>query len=380
MATGALDGIKVVDLSRLLPGPYCSMVLADHGAEVIAIEDRRFKSDDLYFSDVNRNKRHMTLNLKSDEGKEIFFKLASEADVVLEGFRPGVVERLGVDYASVKKINPGIVYCSISGYGQDGPLKESVGHDVNYISRAGILDLIGEKGSAPAIPAVQFADIAGGGMNGVIGVLLALYERQHSGMGQYIDISMTDGMLGFLTLPYFLQKKTAQPQKRSETMLSHRFGCYNTYETKDNRYLAIGAVESRFWQNLCGHLNISEYTDLQYDEKRREEIIAKLRGIFRQKTLTQWDKEFSQLDVCFSKVQSLDEVLDDPLFRQRGMVIEMEDGDRTERVLGVPVKLSRTAGAKRGAPQKFGEATGDILNELGYSAEAIRRLYDTGVV
>lgn len=253
---GALSGVKVVDLSRLLPGPYCSMVLADHGAEVIAIEDSRFKADDLYFSDVNRNKRHMTLNLKSEIGKDIFFQLARQADVILEGFRPGVVERLGVDYTTVQKVNPAIVYCSISGYGQDGPLKKNAGHDVNYMSRAGALGLIGEKDSAPVIPAVQFADIAGGSMNGVIGILLALYERQKSGLGQYIDISITDGMLGFLTLPYFLQKKNGQPQKRSDMMLSHRFACYNTYETKDNRYLAIGAVENRFWKNLCDHLKI----------------------------------------------------------------------------------------------------------------------------
>ncbi len=380
LAKGALDGIKVVDLSRLLPGPYCSMVMADHGAEVTAIEDRRFQSDDLYFSDVNRNKRHMTLNLKTSAGKEIFFKLAGKADVILEGFRPGVVERLGVDYSSIQKINPAIIYCSISGYGQDGPLKKSVGHDVNYMSRAGVLGLIGEKESNPVIPAVQFADIAGGAMNGVIGILLALYERQRSGLGQYIDISMTDGMLGLLTLPYFLQKKSKEKQLKSETMLSHRFACYNTYETKDGRHLAIGAVENRFWKNLCHYLEIPEYSDLQYDEKKKDEIIKRLRAIFKNRTLHQWEEELTQLDVCFSKIQNMEEVLSDDLFRDRNMVVDLEKNGSIEKVLGVPVKLARTPGTLRTAPQEFGEATRDILSELGYSEETIDQFCDKGVV
>ena len=194
---GALSGIRVVDLSRMLPGPYCSMILADHGAEVIAVEDRKFQDDGLFFNDLNRNKSHMSLNLKTPEGLEIFFKLAEKADVILEGFRPGVVQRLGVDYEAVRKCNPKIIYCSISGYGQTGPLRDRVGHDVNYISNAGMLDLIGDKGGRPIIPGVQIADIAGGTMNAAVGILLALFARETSGEGQYIDISMTDGVLGF---------------------------------------------------------------------------------------------------------------------------------------------------------------------------------------
>ncbi len=377
---GALEGIKVVDLSRLLPGPYCSMVLADHGAEVIAIEDKRFESDDLYFSNVNRNKRHMTLNLKSKVGKEIFYQLADKADIILEGFRPGVVKRLGVDYESIKKINPAIIYCSISGYGQDGPLKNSVGHDVNYMSRAGVLDLIGEKNMPPSIPAVQFADIAGGSMNSIIGILLALYARENSGVGQYIDISMTDGMLGFLTLPHFLKNKRGQDQKRSDTMLSHHFACYNTYETADGRYLTIGAVENRFWRNLCDHLSVPEFGVLQYDEERREEIIERLREIFLGKTLRHWEEELSQAEVCYSKIQSMQEVLKDPLFIKRDMVVEMVNGSSVEKAFGVPVKLSQTPGSIRTAPQKFGEATREILGELGYSADVISKFFETGII
>ncbi len=175
---GALSDITVIDLSRLLPGPYCSMILADHGARVIAIEDRRFLADGLFMDIVNRNKKHMTLNLKTAEGKQIFFKLIEKADIVLEGFRPGVVNRLGVDYESVKKFNPRIIYCSISGFGQTGPYRDRVGHDVNYLSIGGVLDLIGETDRPPAIPGIQIADIAGGGMNAAIGIMLALFARE----------------------------------------------------------------------------------------------------------------------------------------------------------------------------------------------------------
>ncbi|MGD8258777.1 MAG: CoA transferase, partial [Desulfobacterales bacterium] len=205
---GTLSGITVIDLSRLLPGPYCSMILADHGARVIAIEDRRFLADGLFFNIVNRNKEHMSLNLKTDEGKEIFFRLVQTADVLLEGFRPGVVNRLGVDYDSVRKVNSQIIYCSITGYGQNGPYRDRVGHDVNYLSNAGVLNLIGEPDRPPSIPGVQIADIAGGGMNAAIGILLALFAREKTGKGQYIDISMTDGMVAFLPAVMFFQQLT----------------------------------------------------------------------------------------------------------------------------------------------------------------------------
>ena len=253
---GALAGIKVLDLSRLLPGPYCSMVLADHGAAVIAVEDRRFLADGLFLNNVNRNKRHMTLNLKSKEGMEIFFRLAKEADVVLEGFRPGVVDKLGVGYDAVCKVNPKIIYCSITGFGQNGPFRERVGHDANYLSFAGVLDLIGEAKRPPSIPGVQIADIAGGGMNAVIGILLALFARENTGKGQYIDISMTDGVVGMLPLVQFFQNLTGKAPARGNALLSHRYACYNTYETADGRYLSIGAVEHRFWKQLCELLGL----------------------------------------------------------------------------------------------------------------------------
>lgn len=378
---GALNGIRVLDLSRMLPGPYCSMILADHGAQVIAIEDKKFQEDDLFFSDLNRNKRHMSLNLKSPEGIEIFYRLAEKADVILEGFRPGVVKRLGVDYQAIQKFNPRIIYCSISGYGQTGPLRDKAGHDVNYLSTAGVLGLIGEKNRPPAIPGVQVADIAGGSMNAAVGILLALFAREKTGRGQYIDISMTDGIVGFLALPYFFAARNGQPPKTADTMLSHRYGCYNTYATADGRYLALGTVENRFWRSLCEYLQCPEYISLQYDEERREEIIAFLRQKFLTKTLADWESDLAHLDICCSAVKTMDEVLHAQLFKDREMVHSYTDMNGAKRYgIGIPVKMSDTPGSIRTTPGPFGEGTRDVLLEAGYTGKQIDAFVAAGVV
>ena len=378
---GALHGIRVLDLSRMLPGPYCSMILADHGADVIAVEDRKFQGDGLFFNDLNRNKQHMSLNLKTPEGLEIFFKLAEKADVILEGFRPGVVQRLGVDYQAVRQRNPRIIYCSISGYGQTGPLRDRVGHDVNYISNAGVLSLIGEKGGRPVIPGVQIADIAGGSMNAAVGILLALFAREKTGTGQYIDISMTDGVVGLISLPYYFSMLTGQTQQAADTMLSHRYACYNTYATADGRFISIGAVENRFWKILCQQLDRPQYISLQYDDQQREEIIADFRGLFLQKNMAEWDAQLAELEVCFSVVKNLADILTDPLFRQREMVHNYRgDNGEVKHGFGIPVKLSETPGAIKTRPAGFGEQTRKILEETGYSTEQIDTFFANGVV
>ncbi len=379
--SGALEGIKVIDLSRMLPGPYCSMILADHGARVIAIEDRRFMADDLLISPVNRNKDHMTLNLKTGEGKEIFLRLTRDADVVIEGFRPGVTKRLGIDYEALRKTNPKIIYCSITGYGQDGPYRDMAGHDVNYLSFSGVLDLIGEKDGPPCIPGIQIADLVGGGMNAAIGILLALVARARTGEGQYIDISMTDGMVGLLPMPLHLLQKHGQVPSRSDTMLSHRYACYNVYETAEGRHISIGAVENRFWMNLCELLGVPEYGPLQYDEDRREEILDFLRKTLKKKTLDEWIAALGDRDVCWGKVQNLTEALNDKLFAARGMVTELQDRSGASReVLGIPIKLSDTPGSIRTAPVEFGESTRKILEELGYTEGEIEHLFEKGAV
>ncbi|HBT96292.1 MAG TPA: carnitine dehydratase [Desulfobulbaceae bacterium] len=377
--TGVLRGIRVLDISRLLPGPYCSMMLADHGAEVIAAEDRKFLADGLFFHDLYRNKRHMSLNLKAAAGREIFLALAAKSDVILEGFRPGVTKRLGVDYEAVRQINPGIIYCSITGYGQTGPDRDLAGHDVNYLSAAGVLDLIGQPGQPPSIPGVQIADIAGG-MNAALGIVLALFERGRSGQGQYLDISMTDGLLGFMTLPAILQQR-GQRMRRSGHLLSHRYACYSTYATADNRYLSLGGLEPRFWKNLCQGLAVPEYIPLQYDEERREEIIARFRKIFLSKNLAAWNEILTRLDVCYAAVATLDEVFVSPLFTARNMLVRHTHPDGKESIgFASPVRLSLTPATVRSQPVAFGANTRQILAELSYGEKEIDQLFKDGVV
>lgn len=377
---GALAGITVLDLSRLLPGPYCSMILADHGARVIAIEDKRFLADELFITTLNRNKEHMSLNLKTPEGKEIFFRLVENADVLLEGFRPGVVHKLGIDYDTVRNLNAKLIYCSITGYGQTGPLRHRAGHDVNFLSYSGVLDLFGESDRPPSIPGVQIADIAGGGMNAAIGVLLALAARERTGTGQHIDISMTDAMVSLLPLTLFLQQRTGEKPRRGESLLAHRYACYNTYETFDDRHISIGAVENRFWKLLCEHLGVPKYAPLQYDENHRIEILDFMRTTFKQKTLAQWEAELADVDACWGPIRTLTEVLQDPLFLERNMVADLPDKTgKTTKALGVPVKLSETPGSIRTAPVGFGESTASILRELGYSTDQIKAFADKGV-
>ena len=377
---GALTGIKIIDLSRLLPGPYCSMILADHGARVINVEDRRYQAEGLMVRTVMRNKEHMALDLKNEDGLKIFFKLVEDADVVLEGFRPGVVARLGVGYDRVAAVNPGIVYCSLTGYGQTGPLKDRAGHDVNYLSRAGVLDLMGYPDLPPAIPGIQVADMVGA-MNGVIGILLALFHRERTGRGQQIDISLTDSVLALMPVALLMQQLLGSPPERGKAMLSHRYACYNTYATRDGRHIAVGCVEPRFWEGLCRFLDLPDFIPLQYDEARREEIIAALQDKFRSRSLEEWETEAAGRDICCSGIRRLDEALEDEVFVRRRMVRRFPGaGGQSELAIGTPVNLSATPGGLRSRPVGFGENTVSILKELGYAEDAIERLGRDGVI
>jgi crotonobetainyl-CoA:carnitine CoA-transferase CaiB-like acyl-CoA transferase len=377
---GALDGIRVLDLSRLLPGPYCTMILADHGARVICVEDRRFETAGHYVTTVNRNKEHITLNLKTFEGQEVFTRLAAVSDVIVEGFRPGVVTKLGVDYAAVRKLKKDIIYCSISGFGQNGPYRDRAGHDVNYLSLSGVLDLMGEKNRPPAIPGVQISDMVAG-MNAAIGILLALLERGKTGQGQYIDVAMTDSAIAFLPVVQVMKELLGADPLRGDGYLSHRYACYNIYTTADNRHIAIGAVEPHFWQNLCRHFSLEEYIPLQYEDARREEIIVRLREIFQSKNLEEWCRELRDVEACWSPVCRYSEVLADPHVQAREMVtVPTVDGGQGGSVLGVPVKLSRTPGGVCTPAPAFGENTRAVLVDLGYSDDEIKTLHRKGAV
>ncbi len=374
---GALTGLTVIDLSRLLPGPYCSMILADHGARVIAVEDKRFQADEFFLDPVYRNKEHMSLNLKSQAGQEAFFRLVDKADVLIEGFRPGVVERLGVDYPSVSRIKPAIIYCSITGYGQTGPYRDRAGHDVNYLAASGVLDLIGEADRPPSIPGIQLADLVGG-LNAVAGILMALRARDVTGQGQHIDISMTDSVLGLLPLVQFLRKRTGREPQRGNDLLSQRYAFYNTYETRDKRYIAMGALENKFWTRLCEHFGCPEYGPLQYDEARRQEIIDHFRDLFAHKTLREWEQDLEGLDACVEPIRTVKEAMEHPLFMERQAVQRTADTGHGQDHLGVWIKMGQTPGRLRTPPARFGQDTARILNELGYAQQEISRMSSQG--
>ncbi len=374
-----MSGITVLDLSRLLPGPYCSMILADHGARVIAVEDGRYATDDFFVHSVYRNKEHVCLNLKTQAGKAIFDHLATRAQVILEGFRPGVAQRLGVDYDSICKSNPQVVYCSLTGYGQSGSASDQAGHDVNYLAASGVLELMGEAGCAPSIPGVQIADLVGG-LNAALGIIMALYEKQRTGRGQYVDVAMADSCLALMPMVLYLEEKAHCKLKRGEHLLAHRYACYNVYETADGGYLALGALEHKFWKRLCQHLGLEEYIHLQYDEGRRLEIIQTLRRIFLQKTSQEWEQEFAGIDVCLTPVRNLEQALTAREFRERGMVHNFVGPQGTERELGIPVKLNLTPGTVRSTAPGFGQDTQAVLRELGYDETEIGRLHEQGAV
>ncbi len=378
----ALEGIRILDLSRLFPGPYCSMILADLGAEVLRIEDRRFAGEGSGMPTVMRNKRHMTLNLKHPQAKEIFYRLSRQADVILEGFRPGVTARLGIDYESIRKINEKIIYCSVTGYGQDGPYRDMVGHDINYLSFGGVIGLNGAVEGSPVIPPIQVGDMAAGGMNAALGIMASLIARHRTGQGQYIDISMLDGIIAMLPFPVSLLWGLGQNPQRGNTLLSGRYPCYSVYETKGGEFVTIGALEPRFWEALCRKLGREDFISCQYEEgESREKMFSFLRETFRKRTREEWMQELQDVDVCIGKVLSLEEALGDPQVVSRRMVTEFQDSRKGKmRLLSSPLRLSETPPDIRRAPASFGEHTEEVLGELGFNADQIEELKKAGVV
>jgi crotonobetainyl-CoA:carnitine CoA-transferase CaiB-like acyl-CoA transferase len=376
----ALGQLKILDLSRQLPGPFCSMLLADLGADVIVLAAPNDPMG-VGIPLLSRNKRNMTLNLKEPEGKEIFRRLAASADVVLEGFRPGVTARLGIDYASLRVLNPRIIYCSLSGYGQDGPYRDRVGHDINYLGYAGVLDLVGAAGRPPVIPGVQIADIGGGALMAAVGILAAAIAREETGRGQLVDIAMLDGSFAWNVFHVMLYLATGRVPERGRTRLTGHHPCYAIYETRDGRYLTIGALEPHFWTTLCRHFGREDFIETQYVEgAKREEMFAFFRAAFREKTLAQWLSELGDKDVCIAPVNTLAEALADPQIRHRGMAVEMPGPSGPLAAIGIPIKLSETPGTIRTPPAGFGEHTDLVLAELGYDVESIAGLRARGVI
>jgi crotonobetainyl-CoA:carnitine CoA-transferase CaiB-like acyl-CoA transferase len=388
-----LDGITVLDLTRLLPGAVATMMLGDFGADVIKIEQpgvgdparqmrAGIKRAGGYFFITNRNKRSIAINLKQSAGRDAFLRLAERADVIVESFRPGVMERLGLGYESLRQINPRLIYCAITGYGQDGPYRLKAGHDINYIGMAGLLGVNGARNAPPVIPGVQIADLAGGSLHSVIGILLALQARQQTGAGQMVDISMMDGTLAMMFVPLASYLANDQQPQRGAEGLSGRYACYQVYETKDGRYLALGALEEKFWEQACRVLGREDLIATQFaDGEVQTEAIAALASIFRTKTAAEWLADFDEVDTCLTLVNDVAEMLDDPQVRHRGLIAELHHPtEGTLKQIAPTVKLSATPGEMRLPPPRLGEHTRSVLAAAGYSDETIAQLARDDVI
>ncbi len=392
-----LDGIRVLDLTRLLPGGFCSMLLADFGADVIKVEDTgpgdyvrwappfyegvEPSARSALFLSLNRGKRSIRIDLKSDPGKAVLLRLARDADVLLESFRPGVLDRLGVGYERLRQENPGLVYCAITGYGQDGPGRERSGHDLNYLGLNGILGLSGEADGPPVSSAAQIADLGGGALMAAVGTLVALRERDRSGQGQMIDCSMFDGSLSFLAMLAGEMLAGGPAPRRGELRLAGGLVCYRPYRCADG-YVTLAALEPKFWSAFCRGVGREDLAEHAFDPPGSDAHRA-LCEIFAGRTREQWRAFAAEHDCCLEPVMELDEALEGELVAAREMVIELDQpgSDRSVRLLGTPFKLSRTPADPSRAPGPgLGEHTRDVLAEAGYTSAEVNGLIESGAV
>ena len=393
--SGALEGVRVLDLSRLLPGGFCSLLLADFGAEVLKVEDTGMgdyvrwsppyhegaedSAKSALFLSLNRGKRSVRLNLKEEAGREVLLRLVREYDVLLESFRPGVMDRLGVGPERLRRENPRLVYCAISGYGQDGPNTASSGHDMNYLGLNGVLGLTGQPGGPPVQSAGQIADLGGGALPAAFGILAALHERERSGEGQLVDVSMFDGSLSWLAMVAARYLCDGEVPERGSLELAGGLICYRPYECSDG-WVTLGALEPKFWREWCEGVGREDLVDKQF-ERPGSDAHAEVEQIFRERTRREWQDFAAQHDCCLEPVLELDEALDSELVRAREMVVRIDQpGTDGVQLLGVPVKLSRTAGAPAGPGPALGEHTDEVLTALGYSAADVASLRESGAV
>jgi alpha-methylacyl-CoA racemase len=393
-----LSDVRVLDLTRLLPGGFCSLLLADLGADVVKVEDTGmgdyvrwappFYGSDaeqalgtrsaLYLS-LNRGKRAIRVDLKSEAGRDALLRLARDYDVVLESFRPGVLDKLGCGYGALREANPRIVYCAITGYGQTGPNAQRAGHDMNYLGLNGLLGLTGERDGRPIQSAGQIADIGGGGMMAAIGVLTALRERDRSGEGQLVDVSMTDGALSWLAMVAAAYLCDGEVPRRGEGQLTGAFVCYYPYEAADG-WVTCGALEPKFWAAFCNAVDRPDLIEKQYSSPGSPEW-EQIAAVFRSRTRAEWRAFNDEHDAMIEPVLDLDQALDSELFREREMVVEVEQPELgAVRLLGLPVKLSRTPGDPTRPAPGLGEHTEEVLRAAGFAADEIAAMLESGAV
>jgi len=390
-----LEGIRVLDLSRLLPGGFCSLLLADLGADVLKVEDTGMgdyirwappyyegaheSARSALFLALNRNKRSIRLDLKQERGREALLALVRGHDVVLESFRPGVLERLGVGYERMREENPGIVYCAISGYGQDGSKRDRPGHDMNYLGLVGLLGLTGERDGPPVQAAGQIADIGGGALMAAFGIMAALRERDRSGEGQVVDVSMSDGALSWLALVAGRWFAEEVAPRRGCLELAGSLICYRPYRCADG-WISLGALEPKFWQAWCRGVGREELIERQFDAPGSP-AHAEVERIFLARSRTEWEAFGEQHDCCLEPVLELEEALASELVREREMVVAMHQPgvEREVRQLGLPIKFARTPGRHDRLPgPALGEHTEQALAQAGYTGEEIAQLLECG--
>jgi alpha-methylacyl-CoA racemase len=390
-----LEGIRVLDLSRLLPGGFCSLLLADFGADVLKVEDTGMgdyirwsppfyegahaSAKSALFLSLNRNKRSIRLDLKHEQGREALLRLVREYDVVLESFRPGVLDRLGVGYERMREESPGIVYCAISGYGQAGSKRGASGHDMNYLGLVGLLGLTGERGGDPVQAAGQIADLGGGALMAAFGILAALRERDASDEGQLVDVSMSDGALSWLAMVAATYFADGTVPHRGDLPLAGSLVCYRPYECADG-WVTLGALEPKFWQAWCRGVGREDLVAMQF-ERPGSVAHGQVQEIFKGRTRAQWEAFARKHDCCLEPLLELDEALASELVREREMVVELEQpgSERTVRQLGLPIKLGRTPGEHARLPgPALGEHTEEVLLAAGYSEAEVAELLQSG--
>jgi alpha-methylacyl-CoA racemase len=400
---GALAGTTVLELTRVSPGSFCTMILADMGADVLKIETPPVLSPEsgsgmsarterqAAFSYVNRNKRSLGLNLKAPEGQAILHQLAAEADVLVEGFRPGVMQRLNADYATLSQLNPRLVYCSLSGFGQDGPYRDRPAHDLNYLAISGVLNLIGETSRPPAIPLNIIADYGGAAMHGVVGILLALFARHRTGRGQHVDVAYLDATLSLLAATPLMANAFADgvmPQ-RGHGPYTGLYAFYTTYETQDGRRLSVGCSEPWLWDNLCKALGRPDlgryYRRIEHLTRaptpEEASVRAQLQAIFLQRTRDDWLAYLADKNVCIGPVHTAAEVFADPQVQHRQMLLTHRTaaGEVVQQA-GIALRLSDTPGSVRHLGPRLGQHTDEVLSALGYSQGDREQLRAQGIV
>jgi crotonobetainyl-CoA:carnitine CoA-transferase CaiB-like acyl-CoA transferase len=390
---GPLEGIKVLDLSKYGPSRYTSMILADLGAEVIVVEMPKTAGQtlDVVSDDVgslyighNRNKKCIVINLKKEEGKEIFHRLVKKMDVLIEANRPGVLKRRGMDYDSVKKLNPRIIYCSITGYGQDGPYAQRTGHEINFAAVSGIMGLIGSKNGPPVyLQSPSIADLLGGVTHAVMAITAALFAREKNGKGQYIDVSITDGTIFYHWIDGQSYLMNGNLPERAESPTGSDMACMNTYKAGDGKYFTVGCAEPWLWAKLCKIMSREDFIPHQFDDvDKQNEIYQAFSEVFATRDREEWVKLLDEADIGVGPVYNFEEIFSDPHFKHRKVLAEVEHPKLGKiRLLNTPFKFSETPAEVRARPPLRGEHTREILRDmLDYKKAQIDRLLKEGVI